>query len=181
MSHKILEWCFILRTAWCSEPFDSQFILSFSGLFLSLRFCPFLLFCFIFLLFIWISFRCNCPPGYFGALCSLDVNECEASPCLNHGVCINRPGGFTCVCLPGFSGMYVSLPRGDTQSMPQTKQLPECRPLQWLKRHDSISKHQASLFAHWAWLAFEIIFLNICNFCITPRWQRKKIYSIYRD
>ncbi|KAL2083222.1 hypothetical protein ACEWY4_020995 [Coilia grayii] len=61
------------------------------------------------------AFRCNCPPGYFGALCSLDVNECEASPCLNDGVCINRPGGFRCVCLAGFSGTYVYLPRGDNE------------------------------------------------------------------
>ncbi|KAG7276956.1 hypothetical protein CRUP_016446 [Coryphaenoides rupestris] len=49
------------------------------------------------------SFECVCPGGYFGALCDLDVDECVASPCLHEGICINTPGGFQCVCLPGYS------------------------------------------------------------------------------
>lgn len=59
-----------------------------------------------------IRFRCECPPGYFGTLCDLDVNECEVSPCRHEGICINTPGGFKCVCRPGYSGRYLptSLP-----------------------------------------------------------------------
>lgn len=109
---------------------------------------------FSFLWLVWISFRCNCPPGYFGALCSLDVNECEASPCLHDGVCINRPGGFRCICLPGFSGTYISLPRGDKESMAQTKRPLEYRPLRLLRRHDSISGHHSLHTSH-AWVAFK--------------------------
>ncbi|CAB1343906.1 unnamed protein product, partial [Coregonus sp. 'balchen'] len=48
-------------------------------------------------------FHCNCPPGYFGSLCDLDINECEVSPCLHEAVCINKPGGFKCVCPPGYA------------------------------------------------------------------------------
>lgn len=58
---------------------------------------------------IFLRFRCICPPGYFGTLCDLDVNECEVSPCLHEGICINTPGGFKCVCRPGYSGSSFAL------------------------------------------------------------------------
>ncbi|KAM7385717.1 hypothetical protein PAMP_001779 [Pampus punctatissimus] len=54
-------------------------------------------------------FHCVCPPGYFGTLCDLDVNECEVSPCLHEGICINKPGGFECVCRPGYSGTWCEV------------------------------------------------------------------------
>ena len=58
---------------------------------------------------IFLRFHCICPPGYFGTLCDLDVNECEVSPCLHEGICINTPGGFKCVCRPGYSGSSFAL------------------------------------------------------------------------
>lgn len=54
----------------------------------------------------YLRFRCICPPGYFGTLCDLDVNECEDSPCLHEGICINTRGGFECICRPGYSGSF---------------------------------------------------------------------------
>ena len=56
-----------------------------------------------------LRFHCICPPGYFGTLCDLDVNECEVSPCLHEGICINTPGGFKCVCRPGYTGSCFPL------------------------------------------------------------------------
>lgn len=53
-----------------------------------------------------LRFRCICPQGYFGTLCDLDVNECEDSPCLHEGVCINKRGSFECICRPGYSGTF---------------------------------------------------------------------------
>lgn len=58
---------------------------------------------------VFLRFHCICPPGYFGTLCDLDVNECEVSPCLHEGICINTPGGFKCVCRPGYSGSSPAL------------------------------------------------------------------------
>ena len=33
-----------------------------------------------------------------------DTNECESSPCLNNGNCIDRINAFNCSCPPGFAG-----------------------------------------------------------------------------
>jgi len=48
---------------------------------------------------------CECESGWSGAVCSLDVNECDrsSSPCDGAAtVCINVPGSFRCQCTPGF-------------------------------------------------------------------------------
>lgn len=48
--------------------------------------------------------RCECLRGYEGADCSLDVDECASlKPCdPDFAECRNTPGGFECVCKPGY-------------------------------------------------------------------------------
>nr|KAF6400970.1 FAT atypical cadherin 4 [Rousettus aegyptiacus] len=49
-------------------------------------------------------FLCRCPPGYAGAACEADVDECLPAPCHNGGTCHNLVGGFSCSCPDGFAG-----------------------------------------------------------------------------
>lgn len=37
-------------------------------------------------------------------VCDTEVNLCYSSPCGNHGTCMRREGGYTCVCIPGYTG-----------------------------------------------------------------------------
>lgn len=50
-------------------------------------------------------YACSCRPGYTGALCGTDIDECRPSPCHNGGSCHNLVGGFSCTCPDGFTGM----------------------------------------------------------------------------
>uniref|UniRef100_A0A8C8RY53 Protein eyes shut homolog n=1 Tax=Pelusios castaneus TaxID=367368 RepID=A0A8C8RY53_9SAUR len=66
-------------------------------------------------------FLCNCAPWYYGPLCELDVNECETLPCLHGGSCFNKPGGYHCLCPPGFTGKVHYL---NINQLPHRSNLP---------------------------------------------------------
>ena len=43
--------------------------------------------------------KCDCPVEYTGPSCDQDFPECDSSPCLNKGECIEGEGGYTCECI----------------------------------------------------------------------------------
>ncbi|XP_064597770.1 mucin-like protein, partial [Liolophura sinensis] len=45
---------------------------------------------------------CVCKPGWQGADCDEDVNECDDKQCKLLEECVNLPGSYECVCLDGY-------------------------------------------------------------------------------
>lgn len=43
-------------------------------------------------------------PGFSGALCQLDVDECASTPCRNGAKCVDQPDGYECRCAEGEAG-----------------------------------------------------------------------------
>lgn len=51
------------------------------------------------------KFRCSCNSGWDGNLCSRDIDECSLlQTCKNGATCVNFDGGFSCYCVPGYTG-----------------------------------------------------------------------------
>jgi hypothetical protein len=47
---------------------------------------------------------CDCPSGFAGDMCEINIDDCDPNPCMNDGSCIDGVDAFTCVCPPGFTG-----------------------------------------------------------------------------
>ncbi|XP_060641155.2 neurocan core protein [Anolis sagrei] len=47
---------------------------------------------------------CNCPRGFTGENCEIDIDDCLSSPCQNGGTCIDEINSFICLCLPSYGG-----------------------------------------------------------------------------
>ncbi|NXX93749.1 CRUM1 protein, partial [Centropus bengalensis] len=51
------------------------------------------------------GFLCECPPGFTGVECAVNINECEEDPCKNGAVCEDGIADYTCHCAPSQDGV----------------------------------------------------------------------------
>uniref|UniRef100_A0A8C5TJ79 EGF like repeats and discoidin domains 3 n=1 Tax=Malurus cyaneus samueli TaxID=2593467 RepID=A0A8C5TJ79_9PASS len=51
-----------------------------------------------------IGYVCKCPQGFNGIHCQHNVNECEAEPCKNGGICTDLVANYSCECPGEFMG-----------------------------------------------------------------------------
>eukprot|EP00058_Branchiostoma_floridae_P005496 XP_002590984.1 hypothetical protein BRAFLDRAFT_69465 [Branchiostoma floridae] len=47
---------------------------------------------------------CDCPDGFKGKFCEMNINECASNPCQNGGTCHDDVNSYGCSCLPGYTG-----------------------------------------------------------------------------
>ncbi|XP_072538089.1 protein crumbs homolog 2b isoform X2 [Salminus brasiliensis] len=52
-----------------------------------------------------VNYTCQCAEGFGGPDCTLDINECESSPCTGvQSHCVDEVNGYSCYCPSGYSG-----------------------------------------------------------------------------
>lgn len=62
---------------------------------------------------------CDCPSGFSGVRCEVNIDDCSPEVCQNGGTCIDGVNTYRCVCAPGFGGegceidldLRVTMPR----------------------------------------------------------------------
>ena len=64
------------------------------------------------------TFACQCPQGYSGTYCEINIDECASSPCQNKGVCISGLNTYSCKCQAGYGGVNCQININDCASNP---------------------------------------------------------------
>lgn len=64
------------------------------------------------------SYTCDCPSGFMGTNCEVEVNNCEQQPCANGGTCKTVGEGYVCDCPEGFTGRRCDIVGSSCETNP---------------------------------------------------------------
>lgn len=62
--------------------------------------------------------ECQCPEGFEGEYCEINIDDCTDLSCDNGGTCVDGPNSFTCLCTSGFEGDDCSVDIDECSSQP---------------------------------------------------------------
>ncbi|CAG0919788.1 unnamed protein product [Notodromas monacha] len=51
-------------------------------------------------------YTCECPQGFLGENCTVNIDDCEDHLCMNGGTCVDGVNEYTCKCPTGFWGKF---------------------------------------------------------------------------
>ncbi|NXU58670.1 CRUM1 protein, partial [Turnix velox] len=61
---------------------------------------------------------CICQPGFSGATCTDNIDECASNPCQNGAICRDKVNEYGCFCVPGFQGYNCEIDINECASRP---------------------------------------------------------------